>query len=58
MLNFLFGPVLGCIASLLMVINVIFWGSVIVLVALIKLALPFATVQIALATGYVLLVLT
>ena len=45
MLNFLFGPVLGCIASLLMVINIIFWGLIIVLVALIKLALPFAWVR-------------
>jgi 1-acyl-sn-glycerol-3-phosphate acyltransferase len=45
MLNFLFGPVLGCTAFLLMAINIIFWGLVIVLVALIKLVLPFAGVR-------------
>jgi 1-acyl-sn-glycerol-3-phosphate acyltransferase len=45
MLNFLSDPVLGCIAFLLMVINSIFWGLVIVLVALIKLALPFAGIR-------------
>lgn len=45
MLNFLFAPALGCIATLLMVINIVFWGLVIVLVALIKLVLPLAAVR-------------
>lgn len=45
MFNFLFGPMLGCIAFLLMATNVVFWGLIIVLVALIKLALPFAGVR-------------
>lgn len=45
MLNFLFGPLLGGIACLLMVTNVIFWGLLIMLLALIKLALPFAGVR-------------
>ncbi len=44
MLNFLSGPLLGCFAFLLMAINIAFWGIVIVLVALVKLALPFAFV--------------
>lgn len=45
MLNFLFGPLLGGIACLLMVTNVVFWGLLIMLLALIKLALPFAGVR-------------
>ncbi len=46
MLNFLPAPIVGVIASMLMLLNILFWVPVLLLAALIKLALPFRRVRL------------
>lgn len=46
MLNFLPAPLIGVIATLLMVLNVLFWVPVLLLFAAIKLLLPFKLVRL------------
>jgi 1-acyl-sn-glycerol-3-phosphate acyltransferase len=45
MLHFLPAPVLGCFAFLMIVVNTAFWAILILLVALLKLILPFQPVR-------------
>jgi len=49
MLHFLPAPVVGAIASVLMVLNVLFWVPVLLFFSLLKLLLPFDAAQKALA---------
>ena len=46
MLNFLPGPLLGVIAFLLLVLNVLFWVPVLLLFAVVRLILPFKRVRL------------
>ena len=48
MLNFLPPLLLGCIASLLLVINIFFWVPILLVLAAIKLLLPFRAVRLRL----------
>ncbi len=48
MLNFLPTPLIGCIASLLLAINALFWVPILLAFALVKLILPFKAVRLAL----------
>lgn len=49
MLNFLPGPLVGLVASVLMVLNALFWVPILLFFSLLKLLLPFDAVQRALA---------
>jgi 1-acyl-sn-glycerol-3-phosphate acyltransferase len=49
MLNSLPAPLVGAIASILMVLNALFWVPILLVFALLKLLLPFAAAQKALA---------
>lgn len=46
MLSFLPAPLLGVIASLLLLLNIVFWVPILVMVAVIKLLLPFNPVRL------------
>jgi 1-acyl-sn-glycerol-3-phosphate acyltransferase len=46
MLSFLTAPLLGVIASVLLLLNIVFWVPILVMVAVIKLLLPFKLVRL------------
>ncbi|NDP40808.1 MAG: acyltransferase, partial [Rhodoferax sp.] len=46
MLNFLPAPLVGLIASLLMVLNALFWVPILLLVSFVKLLIPIKAVRL------------
>ena len=47
MLNFLPGPLLGLVASLLLLVNILIWVPLLLVFAIVRLILPFKLVRLA-----------
>jgi hypothetical protein len=47
MLNFLPGPLLGLVAFLLLLLNILFWVPLLLAFAIVRLILPFKAVRLA-----------